>query len=65
MVKDIDARDGVSIKTPGGKQRETTSLLFPRPWLDRIKTKNLPNGRTLTTKVGRIVRKQLPMIRHN
>jgi len=30
MVKDTDAGDGVSIKTPRGKQQETTSLLFPR-----------------------------------
>ena len=27
MVKDTDAGDGVSVKTPGGRQRETTSLL--------------------------------------
>jgi len=30
MVKDTDAGDGVSIKTPGGRQRETTTLLFTR-----------------------------------
>ncbi len=35
MVKDTDAGDGVSVKTPGGRQRETTSLLFPRIWLVR------------------------------
>ena len=35
MVKDTDAGDGVSLKTPGGRQRETTSLLFPRIWLVR------------------------------
>ena len=34
MVKDTDAGDGVSsVKTPGGKQRETTSLPFPSIWL--------------------------------
>jgi len=33
MAKDTDAGDGVSIKTPGGRQRETTYLLFPRIWL--------------------------------
>src|SRR6218665_4064533 len=33
MVKDTDAGDGVSVKTPGGRQRETTSLLFQRIWL--------------------------------
>ena len=35
MVKDTDAGDGVSVKTPGGRQRETTSLLFSRIWLVR------------------------------
>ena len=35
MVKDTDAGDCVSVKTPGGRQRETTSLLFPRIWLVR------------------------------
>jgi len=35
MVKDTDAGDGVSVKTPGGRQQETTSLLFPRIWLVR------------------------------
>ena len=35
MVKDTDAVDGVSVKTPGGRQRETTSLLFPIIWLVR------------------------------
>ena len=35
VVKDTDAGDGVSVKTPGGRQRETTSLLFPRIWLVR------------------------------
>ena len=35
MVKDTDAGDDVSVKTPGGRQRETTSLLFPRIWLVR------------------------------
>jgi len=29
MVEDTDAGDGVSIKTPRGRQRETTSILFP------------------------------------
>src|SRR6218665_3715367 len=33
MVKDTDAGDGVSAKTPRGRQRETTSLIFPRIWL--------------------------------
>src|SRR6218665_1813560 len=31
--KDTDAEDGVSINTPGGRQLESTSLLFPRPGL--------------------------------
>ena len=35
-VKDIDAGDGVSIKAQGGRQRETTSLFFPRPWLEKL-----------------------------
>src|SRR6218665_183019 len=49
MVKDTDAGDGVSVKTPRGRQRETTSLLFPRIWLVRnMEAKNLPHGRTLT-----------------
>src|SRR6218665_112885 len=32
MVKDTDAVDGVSVKTPGRRQRETTSKLFQRIW---------------------------------
>jgi len=35
MVKDTNAGDVVSIKTPIGKQRETISLPFPLRWLDR------------------------------
>src|SRR6218665_1177937 len=35
MVNDTDAGDSVSVKPPGGRQRETTSLLFPRIWLVR------------------------------
>ena len=35
MVKDTDAGEGVSVKTSGGRQRETASLLFPRIWLVR------------------------------
>src|SRR6218665_354267 len=35
QMKDIDAGDGVSIKTPAGRQPETTSLLFPRPLIHR------------------------------
>src|SRR6218665_1781624 len=35
MVKDTDAGDSVSVKTPGGRQRETNFLLSPRIWLVR------------------------------
>src|SRR6218665_879785 len=37
MVKDTDARDGVSVKTPGVRQRETTSLLFLKNMAKQIK----------------------------
>jgi len=33
-----NAGDGAFIKTPGGRQRETTSLLFPRIWQVRSYT---------------------------
>ena len=34
MVKDTDAGDGVSVKTPGGRQRETT---FPKNMASQIR----------------------------
>src|SRR6218665_1899426 len=41
MVKDTDAGDGIFVKTPGGRQRGTTSLLFPRIWLVRLRGESL------------------------
>ena len=43
-VKTTDARDGVSLKTPRGRQRETTSLFFPS-YMENVVKKYLSKQR--------------------
>jgi len=43
IVEDTDAGDGVSIKTPRERQRETTSLLFPS-YMTKIRHNIEKNG---------------------
>jgi len=49
MVKNTDAGDGVSKKTPGERQREPPLYSSQEYGWSEMEAKNLPNGRTLTT----------------
>src|SRR6218665_179860 len=50
-----------SIKTPGGRQQEITSLFFPRPWLDRIYTIIIRSEPQTGAWGSRTVRPQCPL----